>query len=221
MFRKILIIINPVAGADEPILSIIQRKLQPTNIIWEICVTQKKEDINKYVKKAIRKNVDAVAVYGGDGTVTQTAELLYKYPIPLIILPGGTANILAKELNIPLYAEEMLGLVASKKIKLKKIDMGIINKKPFLLRVSYGLLADMIIETDSDLKKTIGQFAYGVSVIKKLTESKPVTYTITIDKKKIITEGISLVLANSANMGMTGLSALKEVDMSDGNLNLL
>lgn len=220
MFKKILIIINPVAGTDEPILSIIDRKLHPTHISWDIRVTQKKEDIKKYVTEAIRKKVNAVAVYGGDGTVTEATELLYKSSIPLIILPGGTANILAKELSIPLSAEEMLDLVVRKKIKIKKIDMGIVNKKPFLLRVSYGLLADMIVETDRDLKKNIGQFAYGISAIKKLSEIKPVQYTIRIGKKEIITEGISLVVANGANMGMTGLSFLKEVDMADGKLDL-
>lgn len=220
MFKKILIIINPVAGADEPILSIIHRKLHPTNISWEIRVTQNQDDIKKYVTEAIRKKVNAIAVYGGDGTVTEATELLYKSSIPLIILPGGTANILAKELNIPLYAEQMLDLLVKKKIKIKKIDMGIMNKRPFLLRVSYGLLADMIVETDRDWKKTIGQFAYGISAIKKLGETKTVQYTIKIGKKQIITEGISLVVANGANMGMTGLSFLQEVDMADGKLDL-
>ncbi len=220
MFKKILIIINPVAGTDEPILSIIHKILHKTKILWDIRVTQKKEDIKRYVLEAVRKKVSAVAVYGGDGTITEAAEQLYKSSIPLIVLSGGTANILAKEFNIPLYAEEMLNLLVTKKIKLKKIDMGFINKKPFMLRVSYGLLADMIVETDSDLKKTFGQFAYGVSAIKKLSESKPVTYTITVDKKKIITDGISLVVANGANMGMTGLTFLNEVDMSDGKLDL-
>jgi YegS/Rv2252/BmrU family lipid kinase len=220
MFKKIIIIVNPSAGGDEDIVSIIHQKLDASTINWDVRVTKDKKDIKKFINEAIKNKVDAVAVYGGDGTITEATELIYKSSIPLIILPGGTANILAKELNLPLTSAEMLDLLIQKKIAIKKIDIGLINKKPFLLRINFGLFADMIVETDRNLKKTIGQLAYGISAIRKLTDIQPVTYTIKIGRKIIITKGISLMVANSTNIGMRGFSLLHDATMSDGKLDI-
>lgn len=91
------VILNPISGADFPILPHLVRMLNSQKLSWEIFITKNHEDASLYATNAIKAKVDAVAVYGGDGTVMEVAGVLAKTQTPMIIIPGGTANILAKE----------------------------------------------------------------------------------------------------------------------------
>lgn len=219
--KRIFIIINPGAGADYPILSLLHRKLQNKRLQKEILVAHRKGDIGNYTKKAIKEGVSAVAVYGGDGSIIEAAKILYKTNIPLIILPGGTANILAKELNIPIIIENVVDLLFSNKAKIKKFDVGLCNRTPFFLRVSTGLMADMVINANPTLKKSLGQLAYPITAVQTLTQTEEIEYTLHIDGQKIIETGMSLVVANSGNIGFPGISMLSDVSITDGKLDIV
>ena len=218
--KKIHIIINPAAGADYPILSVLHRKLKDCKIQSEIKVAQKEDDIKKMTLKAITKKVDAVAIYGGDGSIIEAAKILYKTSTPLLIIPGGTANILAKELKIPTNVEQAIDLILQKKKTIQKIDVGLCNDIPFFLRVSIGLMADMVIHADTKLKKTVGQLAYPITAIQNLAQIQPTTYSISVDKTFIEDTGYSLVVANSGNIGFPGFSVTPDVSVTDGILNV-
>src|SRR6185503_16014150 len=94
--QTIQIIINPAAGKLEPILPIINTVLKDSGIDWEVLVTKKANDARDFAKDAVKKGVDAVAAYGGDGTLMEVISGMMGSDIPLVILPGGSANILAK-----------------------------------------------------------------------------------------------------------------------------
>jgi len=68
--------------------------------------------------------------------------------MPMAILPGGTANVMAKELGIPLDTAAALELLKDKNHRLKKVDMGLMDGLPFLLRVNFGLMTAMVLEAD-------------------------------------------------------------------------
>jgi len=103
-FRHIHVIINPAAGQAEPILNVLNSVLRPAGIRWDVCVTNEDGDARQYAQLAVTAGVDAVAVYGGDGTVTEAASGLIGSTMPLAILPGGTGNTMAIELGIPANA---------------------------------------------------------------------------------------------------------------------
>src|SRR5450432_3256127 len=141
--KKIHIIINPAAGADEPILSYLNRVFNGTDIVWDISVTHKEGEVFTVAKQLIGK-VDLIAVYGGDGSVMEAARALHMSDMTLAIIPGGTANVMAKELDIPLDSIEAIRLLTCEDHIVKKIDMGLVNGYPFLIRVNLGVLSDMI-----------------------------------------------------------------------------
>jgi diacylglycerol kinase family enzyme len=85
--------------------------LRPAEIKWDVFVTIEAGDAIKYTRQAVAAGVDAVAVYGGDGTVAETASGLIGSHMPLAILPGGTANSMATELVIPGALEAAAALV--------------------------------------------------------------------------------------------------------------
>jgi diacylglycerol kinase (ATP) len=221
MLKNIHIIINPAAGQDEPILSQINKAFDGTEIKWDVSVTKEAGDAFTFAKDALAKNFDAIGVYGGDGSVVEVAEALFGHDTPLAIIPGGTANVMAKELKIPVATDAALKLITDGLYTIKPIDMGRCNGKLFILRINTGFVADMVVDTDRELKDKIGQLAYGVTAVKAMAESTPTTYALTLDGKEIIAEGVALVITNCGNIGFTGLSYVPDIDVSDGLLDVI
>jgi len=218
-FKHIHFIINPASGKEEPILAYINRAFDRSNTKWDVSVTQRDKGPADIAKKLIGKT-DLVVVYGGDGCVTDTAAALHLSNTPMAIIPGGTANVMAKELAIPLDTIAALELLKSKH-RLKAIDMGLVNGHPFLLRINLGIMADMILQAGRELKDNIGQLAYGVTAIKTIVNAAPVKYKLKIDGTMIEETAVSLTVTNSGNIGIAGLDMLPGISITDGLLDVI
>ncbi len=99
--QRIQVIINPRAGQDMAILSVMNEAFQAADVRWDVSITNQAGDATRYARLAVEAGVDLVAAYGGDGTVMEVASGLVGSAVPLAILPGGTANVLSVELGIP------------------------------------------------------------------------------------------------------------------------
>jgi diacylglycerol kinase (ATP) len=219
-FRHIHFIINPASGKEEPILSYINQVFDNSDINWDITVTKRGISAGDIARTLIGKT-DLIAVYGGDGCVTEVASALYDTAMPMAIIPGGTANVMAKELAIPIDTKEAIQLLISEQVFFKTIDMGLMNDHPFLLRVNLGIMADMILETDRDLKDNIGQLAYGVTAIKTIANAEPIKYQLEIDGKFVEESGVSLTVTNSGNMGIGDFALQPGISITDGLLDVI
>jgi YegS/Rv2252/BmrU family lipid kinase len=217
--KHIHFIINPAAGQDEPILSYINRTFLDSGIEWDISITKKAGDAEKFARKLTGKT-DVIAVYGGDGSVMEVAQALFRKKQAMAIIPGGTANVLAKELNIPVDSKAALALL-KENYTVKTIDMGMANDQPFVIRINMGILADMVIQTDREMKTNLGQLAYGITTFQTLAQAQSVDYTITIDGETIEETGVALTVTNSGNIGIEGFSFLPDIDITDGWLDLI
>jgi diacylglycerol kinase (ATP) len=219
-FKHIHFIINPASGKEEPILSYINQVFDNSDINWDITVTKRGISAGNIARTLIGKT-DLIAVYGGDGCVTEVASALYDTAMPMAIIPGGTANVMAKELAIPIDTKEAIQLLISEQVSFKTIDMGLMNDHPFLLRVNLGIMADMILETDRDLKDNIGQLAYGVTAIKTIANAEPIKYQLEIDGKFVEESGVSLTVTNSGNMGIGDFALQPGISITDGLLDVI
>jgi diacylglycerol kinase (ATP) len=219
--RRIHFIINPIAGKKEPILSDISDIFRKTDVKWSVSVTRKTNDGFTLTKKAMRKKYDAIAVYGGDGTVMEVAQALYGCKTPLLILPGGTANVMGKELGLPQDTKEMLELIKGKKYSFRYIDMALFVDKPFLIRINIGIAADMIHSSNRGLKNRWGQFAYALTALRHIVSHDRISYEIDLDGKIVKERGVALVIANSGNVGVTGMSLLPGINIADGLLDII
>jgi len=110
--KNLHIIINPAAGIGESILPIINASMKEAGIKWEASITHQAGDAIRIAKAAVKEGIDALAVYGGDGTLMEAISGLMKSGIPLLILPGGSANVMAIELGIPTDLKEACMLLA-------------------------------------------------------------------------------------------------------------
>ncbi len=220
MFKNVHIILNPAAGQQEPILSFINKAFDKTEIHWEIHITKKKGDGTKMAKTALGKGADVVVAYGGDGTVMEVAQALINQSVPLAIIPGGTANVLAKDLGIPFDSNKALKLLKANQ-KIKQVDVGMCNEFPFIIRVNVGIGAEMVAKTKRSEKDRFGILAYNITAMKSISDSKLVKYKIEVDGKKFDEEGYALIVTNAGNVGIENISLVQGIDVSDGKLDLL
>ncbi|MGZ3754703.1 MAG: diacylglycerol/lipid kinase family protein [Mucilaginibacter sp.] len=219
-YKHIHFIVNPTAGKRQAILPVINRIMDMEHIKWDISVITPRNSAHAIATKLINKT-ELIIVYGGDGSVCEVAGALRGTSTPMAILAGGTANVMAKELDMPDDPETALRLILSGQTEIKTIDMGMVNRRPFLLRVNLGIMADMVLQADNTLKQHLGQLAYAFATIKTMAATEPITYHMTIDGQKIVERGVSLTVTNCGGMGIGSLELQPDISMTDGLLDVL
>lgn len=220
MLSHLDIIINPGSGKEEPILSWLAKALDPSPITWKAHVINAVGEA-AVLAKALAGKTSAVAAYGGDGTVTEVARGLYQTSTPLAIIPGGTANVMAKELSIPVDTQAAITLLAGNNYRILPIDMALVNDDPFLLRINMGIFADMVTEASTELKDRWGQWAYGITALQTLQKASPVRYELEVDGETFTQEAVAVTIMNAGNIGRQGYSLLPGISVTDGLLDVV
>lgn len=214
------IIINPAAGQDVPILSTINSVFGPVNQAWSVSVTLKEGDARRQARQAVEDGATIVAVYGGDGTVVEAAGGLLDCDVPLAILPGGTANVVAQEMAIPLNLAQACELLV-RPHQIRAIDMGEVNDRHFILRVGIGAEAKITEGADRELKDRLGYLAYVWSAAQNLVDVEQSTYYFTVDGESFVMKGVTCGIVNSGHMGIGNLHIVPNIYMDDGLLDLI
>jgi diacylglycerol kinase (ATP) len=219
--KNIHIIINPAAGEEEAILPFINASMKEAGITWEAFITHQAGDGIKFAMAAVKKGVDALAVYGGDGTVIEAISGLIGSEIPLIILPGGSANVVATELGIPKDFKEVCTLLVHGSLETKTIDVGQFDEHYFITGLSIGFGADLVKGADRETKNKIGILAYFLSAAAALKKTKKTVYHLKIDGQEYKLQGLTCIITNTGNLGFTKISLDKHIDISDGFLDVV
>jgi YegS/Rv2252/BmrU family lipid kinase len=218
-FRKIRVVVNPAAGNDEAVLATLNAAFAESGADWEVSVTHQAGDATRLARKAAREGADLVAAYGGDGTVMEVVAGLVGADVPVGILPGGTANVLAADLGIPPALADAAALLVGDH-GMRPLDVGTSSRRHFVLRLSAGLEAEMDIGATRERKDALGILAYPLSALEAARDATPARYRLTIDGKRHEIEGVTCIVANSG--GFTGGFRLApDIDVSDGLLDVI
>ena len=118
-------------------------------------------------REHVRRGADLVLAAGGDGTINEVAEGLIHTRVPLGILPGGTANVLATELRLGSRLEraaEQLDQCKPYRISVGHVscENGSVSRH-FLLMAGIGLDANIVYHVSLPLKARTGKLAYWVA----------------------------------------------------------
>jgi diacylglycerol kinase (ATP) len=221
ILKNVHVIINPASGIAEPVLTDLNWAFKEAEVKWEALVTKDAGDATRYAREALKQKVSAVAVYGGDGTIMEVAEVMKGQETPMAILPGGTANVMSKELGIPVELPRAIALMLDEKHDIREIDLGETDDKCFLVRLSLGFLATMEENAERESKSRLGQLAYAIAGLQAIRDPQVAHYDITIDGQHYETDGVAAFIANTGNVGIQGLSVANAVSVSDGLLDLL
>jgi YegS/Rv2252/BmrU family lipid kinase len=115
-------------------------------------------------KRCIEEGSDLIIAAGGDGTINEVVEGMAGSPVPLGILPGGTANVLANEIGLTggleRAAEKILNC-EKRRVPIGRLALngGSIGRN-FLLMAGVGLDAHIVLHVDPVLKARFGKLAY-------------------------------------------------------------
>lgn len=109
-------------------------------------------------RKAVADGADLLFIWGGDGTVQRCVDAVAGEAIDLAILPAGTANLFAKNLQIPtdLAAAVDIGLHGDR----RRLDVGVLNGERFAVMAGVGFDAIMMRDADGSKKERLGRLAY-------------------------------------------------------------
>jgi len=220
MAKRVHVIINPAAGQNEAILNTLNRVFNG-HIKWDVDITRKAGHAYKRAKKALKKGVDVVAAYGGDGTVVEVAAALEGSDVPLAILPGGTANAFAQEMHIPTRLPDAASLITNPESQVRTVDVGHINDQPFMVGAGTGIVAEMIKSTVREQKNRLGYFAYSLATLQAFIDPPSVKYHVKLDDEEFTIEAAACYIANIGNFGIAGVSLLKTVKANDGLLDVV
>lgn len=220
LFKKVHVVINLANQKDDSIIVNLAAAFKNSSIELNYTLVRRSDSTTKIVKKHLG-DVDLIAVYGGDGTVTRVAHALIGQDIPLAILPCGTANVIAKEFGIPLELEDAIKLITNDLSEIKTIDTGLCNRKPFIIRVNFGLMADMVSHTERAMKDSFGQLAYGITAIDAISDVKPTLYKMDIDGHQVIESGVSLSVTNIGSIGISDYAMLPYIKIDDGFFDVI
>ncbi|HYG83678.1 MAG TPA: diacylglycerol kinase family protein [Verrucomicrobiae bacterium] len=139
-------------------------------------------NLDKQIKKIAAQNNSVIVAAGGDGTVNAVVNAAHDTKIPIGVLPLGTFNHFAKDINMPLEPEA--AVTALLKGKRKKIDAGEVNGIFFVNNSSIGLYPSLVARRDqlkSRFGKAIGTIIAAGMVLAKLRRRR---IHLTFDKKQ-------------------------------------
>ena len=178
--------------------------------------------LRKATAKAVKDKFDAVVAVGGDGAVLQVVQVLAGTDVALGIIPLGTGNLLAGNLEIGKGIDEGVKVLVTggrRRIDLGRLTVGG-KKSVFAVACGVGFDAQVMRATSTDLKVKLGKLAYVASAIRKQGTVKDVTHEVTLDGKSESMEATQVLVANFGKMG-PALRARLEVEPDDGLLDVL
>lgn len=217
---RICLIVNPKAGQSRA--GVVLPQLRDCLSSWCPELTVHETDCRgageRFARSIQPGQFDCVVAVGGDGTINEVLNGLGDHT-PLGLIPLGTANVLARELKIPINdlpaACEVL-----RTCQPRPTDLGWCSGRRFSLMAGIGFDAEAVREVPPDIKNLIGAPAYVLSGLRALTTiPHPLRYALQLPGEKLLARGMMLVVANAASYaGPLQIAPLASIE--DGLLDL-
>ncbi len=180
-------------------------------------------------RDALATGASVVLAAGGDGTVRAVAEALRDTSTPIALLPTGTGNLLARNLDLNLANLDVSVETAFSGAD-RVIDLGIakitrpggaIEEHVFLVMAGLGLDAQMIARTDAKLKKAVGWLAYVDAGMRALPDLKPVRLRYRLDGSPArALSAHTLIIGNCGSLP-GGILLIPDAEPDDGILDVV
>ena len=180
-------------------------------------------------KQAVEQGAQTIVAVGGDGTVRAVAEGLVGTGIPMALIPMGTGNLLARNLDLPLSDQDDLLRIALTGHD-ETIDVGWLTvERPdgstddgehlFLVIAGLGFDAQMVAGADEELKKRIGWIAYFLASVKHLHDRR-LRVRVKADGGPEQSMRLRTVLIGNCGRLPGGITLLPDAVLDDGWLDL-
>jgi diacylglycerol kinase (ATP) len=218
---KALVVLNPASGKNsgELIRKALARYFTGSQIDYEIYETVKGDKPGDIVRSRLSESFDLVVAAGGDGTVSAVIDGLVGSSIPLGIIPAGTGNLIARELNVPLEIEDAAALITGAHTS-QKIDAMKIGKRVYVLNVSLGISASVVEGTTHNNKSRFGRIAYILTGIARVFTFRNRYLAVAVDGKTRRYRAAEVAISNCGILAKILYPKGPDVRIDDGHLDV-
>ena len=180
-------------------------------------------------KRAVAEGAAVVLAAGGDGTIRSVAQGLQDGDVPIALLPSGTGNLLARNLQLSLdNLEESVDTAfmgATRAIDLGTVELeredGSHDRHAFVVMAGLGLDAAMIANTDDALKKRIGWLAYVGGIVRSVNRDNHVRLRFKLDDQPSRSLRVNTVLIGNCGVLTGNILLLPEAAVDDGVFDIV
>lgn len=168
-------------------------------------------------RRALAEGAELIFVWGGDGMVQRCVDAVAGTEAALAILPAGTANLLAANLNIPADLSEAVraGLHGEQ----RAIDTGTVNGEHFAVMAGAGFDALMISAASRELKKHAGPLAYVYTGARNLG-FRGTKAVVKVDGRQFFSGRLSCLLVGNVSKVLGGLEVFSDARPDNGLLEV-
>jgi diacylglycerol kinase family enzyme len=215
------VIINASAGsghtaerADE-----LTKKFESHGLNAEVTLTRNGKEIAQAVQHVLVRKPQLVVAGGGDGTISAVASALTGTGITLGVLPMGTLNHFAKDMQIPLELDAALLAIAAGGVT--SIDVGNVNDRIFLNNSSLGLYPDVVRDRERQQRRLgWGKWrAFIWAVFKIFRRNSFIDVRLGIDNRTVRRRVAFIFIGNNEYV-MQGFSIGERTSLDQGQIGL-
>lgn len=214
--KRALLLVNPKARRGGEAIAPVVDRLEQGGLQVTIESFEALPEIARDIVR-LRETADRVIVCGGDGSVSSAALAAIESGLPLGIIPMGTANDLARTLEIPVDLEGAADVIAEGHTH--RIDVGTVNGHAFFNVASIGLSAELARGLDPKLKRRFGRFGYALAAARVLSNADRFEARITEKGRHIETSTYQIAVGNGRHYG-GGNVIEASATIDDGHLDL-
>ncbi|OYP36394.1 diacylglycerol/lipid kinase family protein [Rhodopirellula sp. MGV] len=175
--------------------------------------------IHPRIDQAISEGVSTIVAAGGDGTVSRIAQRLIDTDINLGIVPLGTANLIARELELPLDLDESMRLIAEGS-KLRSIDGMRCLDRTFFSHVSMGTYSRLAELATPAQKARYGKAVYLWHGIREIVKRQQWQFDIEIDGESMQRKASLVIVANLGAFGIGDLTWGHHITIDDHSVDV-
>ena len=215
--RKILFVVNPIAGKGNGkiLIPIIKERFKDYD--YDIIISTKKSIITELVRKKIEeKNYSDIIAAGGDGTLTEVINGVDGHDITIGLLPIGSGNDFAKTLNIGSNIDDAIDIIKGNVHR--KVYTCSINDVTFINVVGIGIDAE-IVNYKENSKVLKGKMNYLVSTLRGIINYSPTKKDIYIDGELISRNTLFIAIGNGKYIG-NGMKITPYANTSSHGFNI-
>jgi YegS/Rv2252/BmrU family lipid kinase len=240
-----MLIANLTAGAGrgnrKDVVALAARDLQRHGFEVKTCIEKSPQEVSARAASAALKKTSVIVAAGGDGTVnavvngmmeasTKRGELrALSSQVALGILPMGTGNVFAYNMNIPNYWRDACRVIESN--HRRRIDLGRAvllshkgersgRKRFFLLMAGIGFDAKVMEDTSLRLKYVLRDFAYVLSSLQNAVTYRGTHITLTLDGKPVYSDQAWMVMVGNAASYAWDIRFTAKARLDDGVLDV-
>jgi YegS/Rv2252/BmrU family lipid kinase len=174
-------------------------------------------------EEAAISGADLVLVCGGDGTVREVCAELAGTGVPIGIVPAGTGNLLARNLDIPLFLRAAIDVALTgqdRAIDMVNVSGDAMEDTHLMVMAGMGFDAAIMEGVNEDIKEKVGWLAYVLSALKSLMYP-PVRLELSVDDGEFTRHRARTVVVGNVGYLQAGMPLLPNASIDDGELDVV